>query len=116
MLEYHDQEWGVPVHDDRGHFEHLILDTFQAGLSWAIIMKKRKAFRRAFRNFDPQKVAKFSPADVERLILDPSIIRNRKKIEAAVDNASPSSTVGMVNSFIINKTMLKSSLQIGIYF
>jgi len=87
MLEYHDREWGVPVHDDRGHFEHLILDTFQAGLSWAIVLKKRKAFCRAFRNFDPKKITEFGPADVERLIKDPAIIRNRRKIEAAIENA-----------------------------
>lgn len=86
-VEYHDKEWGAPVHDDRTLFEFLLLEGFQAGLSWATILRKRKAFRRAFRDFDPKKVALYSDADVERLLGDPSIIRNRKKIEAAINNA-----------------------------
>jgi DNA-3-methyladenine glycosylase I len=87
MLEYHDKEWGVPVHDDRKHFEYLVLDAFQAGLSWAIVLSKREAFRKAFKNFDPAKVAKFGPADVARLTENAAIIRNRLKIEAAIENA-----------------------------
>lgn len=87
LTAYHDEEWGVPVHDDRLHFEYLVLDGFQAGLSWAIILRKREAFRRAFAGFDPERVARFGPADVERLLGDASIVRNRQKIEATIANA-----------------------------
>jgi DNA-3-methyladenine glycosylase I len=87
MLEYHDREWGVPVHDDRKHFEFLILEGAQAGLSWSTVLKKREAYRRAFDNFDPAKVARFTAARIEKLILDPGIIRNRLKIESSVRNA-----------------------------
>lgn len=87
MIAYHDKEWGVPVHDDRRHFEFLVLDGFQAGLSWAIVLKKRENLRRAFKRFDPAKVARFAPADVRRLLADPGIIRNRLKIVAAIENA-----------------------------
>jgi DNA-3-methyladenine glycosylase I len=87
MIAYHDTEWGVPVHDDRKHFEFLVLDGFQAGLSWAIVLHKREGFRKAFAGFDPAKVARFTPARVERLLLDPGIVRNRQKVEAAVRNA-----------------------------
>lgn len=87
MIEYHDREWGVPVHDDRKHFEFLILEAAQAGLSWAIVLKKREGYRRAFSDFDPQKVARFDARRIERLTLNPGIIRNRLKIEAAVKNA-----------------------------
>jgi DNA-3-methyladenine glycosylase I len=87
MLEYHDREWGVPVHDDRKHFEFLILEGAQAGLSWSTVLKKREAYRRAFDNFDPEKVARFTAARIEKLILDPGIIRNRLKIESSVKNA-----------------------------
>jgi len=87
MRDYHDLEWGVPVHDDRRHFEFLILEAAQAGLSWSIILRKREGFRRAFSEFDPQKVARFTPARIERLVSNPDIIRNRLKIESAVRNA-----------------------------
>jgi DNA-3-methyladenine glycosylase I len=87
MLEYHDGEWGVPVHDDRKHFEFLVLEAAQAGLSWSIVLKKREGYRRAFAEFDPEKVARFTAPRIEKLVLDPEIIRNRMKIEAAVRNA-----------------------------
>lgn len=84
---YHDSEWGVPVTDDQKHFEFLILDAFQAGLSWTTVLRKREAFRKAFAHFDPHQVARFTAADTDRLMLDESIIRNRLKIHAAVTNA-----------------------------
>jgi DNA-3-methyladenine glycosylase I len=87
MLEYHDREWGVPVHDDRKHFEFLVLEGAQAGLSWSIVLNKREGYRRAFTEFDPHKVARFTEKRVQKLLLDPGIIRNRQKIEAAVRNA-----------------------------
>src|SRR5260221_6374461 len=82
-----DDEWGVPVHDDRLLFEFLILEGAQAGLSWITILKKRENYRRAFANFDARVVAQFGPADVERLLADPGIVRNRLKVGAAVQNA-----------------------------
>ena len=85
--EYHDEEWGVPVHDDRKIFEMLILEGFQAGLSWITILRKRDNFRKAFKNFDARKLAKFRKPDVERLMNDSGIIRNRLKIEGAITNA-----------------------------
>ncbi len=87
MIEYHDQEWGVPVHDDRKHFEFLILEGAQAGLSWSTVLKKREGYRRAFSDFDPEKVAYYTDKRIEALTQDPSIIRNRMKIAAAVRNA-----------------------------
>ena len=87
MLQYHDQEWGVPVHDDRKHFEFLVLEGAQAGLSWSIVLKKREGYRRAFSQFDPEKVARYTEKRIQNLTLDPAIIRNRMKIEAAVRNA-----------------------------
>src|SRR6478736_1159093 len=87
MREYHDQEWGVPTHDDRRHFEFLVLEAAQAGLSWSIVLKKREGYRRAFSQFDPQKVARYTSARIDRLIKDPGIVRNRLKIAAAVKNA-----------------------------
>jgi DNA-3-methyladenine glycosylase I len=87
MLEYHDREWGVPVHDDRKHFEFLVLEAAQAGLSWSIVLKKREGYRRAFEGFDPEKVARFSKKRIEKLTSNSEIIRNRMKIEAAVRNA-----------------------------
>jgi DNA-3-methyladenine glycosylase I len=87
MLDYHDREWGVPVHDDIKHFEFLILEGAQAGLSWSTVLKKREAYRRAFDNFDPAKVARFTAARIEKLLQDPGIIRNRLKIESSVRNA-----------------------------
>jgi DNA-3-methyladenine glycosylase I len=87
VVEYHDREWGVPVHDDTKHFEFLVLEGAQAGLSWSTILKRREGYRRAFSNFDPNEVARYSDKQIERLVLDPSIIRNRQKIEATVRNA-----------------------------
>lgn len=87
MLAYHDTEWGRPVHGDVGLFERLSLEAFQSGLSWAIILRKRPAFREAFRGFAPEQVAQFGPDDVERLLGDTGIVRNRAKIEATVANA-----------------------------
>lgn len=84
---YHDHEWGVPEWDDRALFEKLILDSFQAGLSWLTILRKRDGFRRAFHGFDPERIARFGPDDVARLMADPGIVRNRAKIEAAVAGA-----------------------------
>lgn len=84
---YHDEEWGVPRRDDAGQFEFLLLETAQAGLSWTTILKKREGYRRAFAAFDAQAVARFTDTDVERLMRDDGIIRNRKKIESAVTNA-----------------------------
>ena len=87
MLEYHDREWGVPNHDDRKHFEFLILEAAQAGLSWSIVLNKREGYRRAFSQFDPERVARYTKAKIDKLIADPGIIRNRLKIEAAVQSA-----------------------------
>src|SRR2546428_6834389 len=87
MLQYHDREWGVPVHDDRKHFEFLVLEAAQAGLSWSIVLKKREGYRLAFSEFDPEKVARYTENRIKKLTLNPAIIRNRMKIEAAVRNA-----------------------------
>jgi len=87
MREYHDREWGVPVHDDRRHFEFLLLEGAQAGLSWSIVLKKREGYRRAFSEFDPAKVARYSEKRIQKLLTDPGIIRNRMKIAATVRNA-----------------------------
>jgi DNA-3-methyladenine glycosylase I len=87
MRDYHDREWGTPLHNDRQIFEFLILEGMQAGLSWGLILRKRENFRRAFRGFDPVKVAKFTARDVRRLLGDAGIIRNRLKILAAISNA-----------------------------
>jgi len=87
MLEYHDVEWGVPTHDDRKHFEFLVLEGAQAGLSWSIILNKRDGYRRAFSQFDPSKVARYTDARIDKLVADGGIIRNRAKISAAVKNA-----------------------------
>ena len=87
MLEYHDTEWGVPVHDDRKLFEFLILEGMQAGLSWQIILNKRENFRKAFHTFDPVRVARYTDRSVQRLLSNPGIIRNRLKIAATIHNA-----------------------------
>ena len=87
MVEYHDTEWGVPLHNDQKLFEFLVLDAFQAGLSWSTILHKRENFRKAFKDFDPKKVARFTQPDIQRLLADQGIIRNRLKIEATVKNA-----------------------------
>ena len=86
-VRYHDEEWGVPVRDDAVFFEFLVLESAQAGLSWYTILRKREGYRTAFAGFDPLAVARFSAADTDRLMQDPGIIRNRRKIEAAVSNA-----------------------------
>jgi DNA-3-methyladenine glycosylase I len=86
-IAYHDLEWGVPVHDDRVLFEFLVLEGAQAGLSWRTILHKRENYRRAFLGFDPRRVAKFTPAKIERLLADPGIVRNQLKVKSAVDNA-----------------------------
>jgi DNA-3-methyladenine glycosylase I len=87
-LAYHDEEWGVPVHDDARLFEMLTLEGAQAGLSWSTILNKRDGYRTAFAGFDPAKVARFTPAKVERLLQDPGIVRNRLKVESTVNNAA----------------------------
>ncbi len=86
-VRYHDDEWGAPTHDDRRHFEFLVLESAQAGLSWITILRKRENYRKAYRGFDPRKVARFTARDVERLLGDPGIVRNRAKIEASISNA-----------------------------
>ncbi len=87
LISYHDSEWGIPLHDDRALFEFLVLDGFQAGLSWKSVLHKRDAFRRAFGGFDPELVVRFSEDHLERLLQNPEIIRNRAKVRAAVTNA-----------------------------
>jgi DNA-3-methyladenine glycosylase I len=86
-VHYHDDEWGVPVHDDRTHFEFLILEGAQAGLSWSTILKKRENYREAFAGFDPERVARFGKREIERLVKNPGIVRNRLKVESAAKNA-----------------------------
>jgi DNA-3-methyladenine glycosylase I len=86
-IRYHDEEWGVPVYDDRTQFEFLVLEGAQAGLSWSTILNKRDGYRKAFADFDPEKVARFTPKRVERLLQDPGIVRNRLKVQSAVTNA-----------------------------
>ncbi len=86
-IQYHDEEWGVPVHDDRKHFEFLILEGAQAGLSWLTVLNKREGYRKAFADFDPVKVARFTEAKCEKILLDPGIVRNRLKVYGAVNNA-----------------------------
>jgi len=87
LLTYHDEEWGVPVHDDNRLFEMLVLESMQSGLSWLTILRKRKAFQTAFRHFDPGKVAKFGAKEVEALLANADIIRNRAKVDATIANA-----------------------------
>jgi DNA-3-methyladenine glycosylase I len=86
-MRYHDTEWGVPSFDDRKHFEFLVLESAQAGLSWITILKKRENYRRAYDNFDPEKVARYTERKKEKLLADPGIVRNRLKIEASISNA-----------------------------
>ncbi len=86
-IRYHDEEWGVPAHDDQIQFEFLILEGAQAGLSWSTILNKREGYRKLFADFDPEKVARFTKKRVEKLLLDPSIVRNRLKVESTVSNA-----------------------------
>lgn len=115
-VEYHDNEWGVPVHDDKTMFEFLVLESAQAGLSWYTILKKRAGYRQLFANFDVNKVAKFTSDDVERLMKDASIVRNRLKIEAAINNAKRfieiqhefGSFCEFVWSYVDNKTIVNN--------
>ena len=86
-IEYHDKEWGVPVHDDKKHFEFLVLESAQAGLSWLTVLKKRENYRKAFDGFDPKKVSKYNEKKIEQLLGNSGIIRNRMKIKASVNNA-----------------------------
>jgi DNA-3-methyladenine glycosylase I len=86
-IQYHDEEWGIPVHDDKTHFEFLILEGAQAGLSWSMILKKRDGYRKNFADFDPEKVARFTERRIEKILEDPGIVRNRLKVNAAVNNA-----------------------------
>ncbi|MFQ5608048.1 MAG: DNA-3-methyladenine glycosylase I, partial [Candidatus Zixiibacteriota bacterium] len=87
MIAYHDTEWGAPVHDDQLHFEFLVLDAAQAGLSWRTVLNKRENYRAAFAEFDPARVARFTARRIEKLLQDPGIIRNRQKVNSAVTNA-----------------------------
>ena len=89
LVHYHDHEWGLPLHDDRRHFEYLVLEAAQAGLSWWAVFRKRARYREVFFDFDPVRVAEMGPPDVERLLQDAGIIRNRAKILAAIHNATP---------------------------
>jgi len=86
-VRYHDEEWGTPVHDDRKLFEFIVLEGFQAGLTWELILKRREALRKAFDNFDPERIAEYSDEDVRRLMSNPDVIRNRAKILATINNA-----------------------------
>jgi DNA-3-methyladenine glycosylase I len=97
MTSYHNEEWGVPVHDDRLHFEFIVLEGVQAGLSWRTVLHRREAYKEAFHNFDPKTVAEYNELDVERILAHPGIIRNRRKIEAAIRNAH--SFIGVQKEF-----------------
>jgi DNA-3-methyladenine glycosylase I len=103
-IDYHDQQWGVPSHDDRELFEMLILEGAQAGLSWSLILKKREGYRKAFAGFDAGRISHFDDADIERLLADPQIIRNRRKIQATITNARAllqlQAQVGSFDSFL----------------
>jgi DNA-3-methyladenine glycosylase I len=104
MIDYHDNEWGVPVHDDVKHFEMIVLDGAQAGLSWKTVLHKRENYRKAFDKFDPRKVARYDDRKIEKLLHDPGIIRNRLKVQSAVRNAKAFLTVveefGTFDSYI----------------
>jgi len=86
-IDYHDHEWGVPIHDDKKHFEFLVLESAQAGLSWSTILKKREGYRKVYQNFNPEIISNYDESDIQKLLNDPSIVRNRKKIEASINNA-----------------------------
>jgi DNA-3-methyladenine glycosylase I len=106
LIEYHDTEWGVPSHKDNRLFEMIVLESMQSGLSWITILRKRQAFRAAFFGFDPRKIAKFGAKDIDKLLANPEIIRNRAKVEAAVTNAQATLKVqkifGSLDSFLWN--------------
>jgi DNA-3-methyladenine glycosylase I len=99
-LAYHDEEWGAPSHDERHLFEMLVLEGAQAGLSWSTILRKREGYRRAFARFDPKRVARFGPADVDRLVNDAGIVRNRLKIESAIANAKATVEAGGLDELL----------------
>lgn len=116
MIKYHDTEWGAPLHDDRKLFEFLVLDAFQAGLSWAIVLKKREGFRKAFDNFNTKKIAKYDSRKIDKLLADAGIIRNRLKVNAAIANAQQFTNVkkefGSFDSYIwqfVNYKLVKNS-------
>jgi DNA-3-methyladenine glycosylase I len=120
LTPYHDFEWGVPVHDDRRHFELLVLEGAQAGLSWLTVLKRRDGYRRDFADFDPALVAGFDAARVELLLTDPAIVRNRQKVESAVGNAAGllriQREVGSFDDYIwsfVNKTPIQNSWTSG---
>ena len=89
MQKYHDEEWGLPVHDDKKHFEFLVLEAAQAGLNWLIVLKKRENYKKAFANYDLNKISKLNKKDIEKMMNNPGIIRNRLKIESAISNVIP---------------------------
>jgi DNA-3-methyladenine glycosylase I len=97
---YHDEEWGVPSHDERHLFEHLVLEGAQAGLSWSTILRKREGYRQAFAGFDVEAVARFTARDVERLLADPGIVRNRLKVESAIANAQATIAAGGLDELV----------------
>ena len=113
---YHDEEWGVPVHEDKKHFEFLILEVSQAGLSWLTVLRKRENYRKIYDNFDPAKIAKYDDKKIDQLMNDPGIIRNRRKIEASVNNAKRfleiqekfGSFDSYIWSFVNNKPVINS--------
>jgi DNA-3-methyladenine glycosylase I len=115
-IKYHDEEWGVPVHDDNKHFEFLILEGVQAGLSWLTILKKRDNYRKAYDNFDPVKIARYDENKIEQLMKNPGIIKNRRKIEASINNAKKFLEVqekfgsfdNYIWSFVNNKPVINS--------
>ncbi|MCC7304430.1 DNA-3-methyladenine glycosylase I [bacterium] len=115
-IEYHDKEWGVPNHDDQKHFEFLVLESAQAGLSWLTVLNKRENYRKAFANFVPEIVAKFTTQDIETLLQNPGIIRNRQKIIAAINNAQRFLTIQRefgtfdtyIWSFVRNEPIVRS--------
>ncbi len=103
-IEYHDKEWGMPLHDDRKLFELLALESFQAGLTWELVLKRRKALKKAFSNFDPEQIANYTKRDVKRLMNNPEVIRNKAKMEATINNArmfgEVKETFGTFDAFI----------------
>ena len=115
-VKYHDEEWGVPVHEDKKHFEFLILEVAQAGLNWLIVLRKRENYRKAYDNFDPVKIAKYDDKKINQLMNDPGIIRNQRKIEASVNNAKRfldiqerfGSFDSYIWSFVDNKPVINS--------
>jgi DNA-3-methyladenine glycosylase I len=118
MIRYHDEEWGVPCRDDRALFERLMLEGFQAGLSWRTILHKRGEFARAFEGWDPERIAGYGPEDVTRLMADPGIVRNRLKVEGAVRNARAYLALGgsfaeYIWSFVDGRTIVNRPASIG---